>query len=1046
MASVINTEWMQTFNLTDRIGTPDLVLAGTDIFGLSHAASMRAAFNQNIQGFLLVGDIPTIAFAVREQLDRQEIARLHKTLWNQGLASLLVVHLRFEVRVYSLWQLPISPTIELPESRDRRLVQMLKLAADALEIFKLIPSVESGHYFEEYAQSFDPTARIDATLLSNLQETYRKLTGRNLNLTPATARQLILQIIFIAYLEDRGIINLEDFQTALQMPGVRDLVDVLNRRDPQLLVRLCEALHDSFNGDVFHALGSFEQGQPHASLEPRHLDPIVEFREGLLDMASGQTRFWPYDFSFIPVELISAIYDRFLNEGNEERRASGAYFTPRFLADLVVDQAWGTLDPALRSQNMFTVLDPACGSAIFLVRMFQKMVEAHRKQHDGSAPSWSILCSFLERLHGWDTQESAIRIGVFSLYVALLEQVPSPALRALLAEGHRLPPLLGHTLCQRDFFIEQLPLPQFDLLLGNPPWVSRRSDRTRSALDWCKLHDYPAPGGEIAWAFLWKAAYHLTTDGRIALLLPAMGILLNHSQEAIDARQRWIEGVKLIRVINFADVCFQLFDGADRPTILALYCLHPQAGKDYEFEYWVPKAHRLLSTTRQLLIPRSDCFVLRLSATRNDPLLWKKWMWATHRDLKLLSWLEDLPKLSKIMLTWQHARHSGTAGKWIIGQGFQPYNPRSKNAEDKPIKEPVDEPAVTSYPFLDAAVFQPWVMPTVSTSPRPTATVRRRGFVDGFKGPHILIPQGVRREEGVLRAAYVEQDVCFQHALQAIRFPERDESRAKLLTAILNSSLAAWYYFHTSANFGADRAKVHEEQLLELPFPAPEDLPDPKGAQQAQDKIVALIDTLLAHKDAALVDPGWIQPYIEQANALVFQYYGLTKDEQTLVEDGMRAIIPSRQPRRGENTPLMQNSSQESRAEYVKTLIAALTRWMKPGFGVNARRIEENSPWTVLELTLQAGTPALRIDSQKPSLEQALRRVMAVLPMTMSRNVTLQPDLKVFIEDALYVVKPPSMRYWLRSTALNDADEIAGDLLTLQATTPARKVGNEHPR
>jgi hypothetical protein len=66
--------------------------------------------------------------------------------------------------------------------------------------------------------------------------------------------------------------------------------------------------------------------------------------------------------------------------------------------------------------------------------------------------------------------------------------------------------------------------------------------------------------------------------------------------------------------------------------------------------------------------------------------------------------------------------------------------------------------------------------------------------------------------------------------------------------------------------------------------------------------------------------------------------------------------------------------------------------------------------------------------------------------MTMSRNITLQPDLKVFIEDALYIVKPRSMRYWLRSTALNDADEIAGDLLTLQAITPARKVGNEHPR
>lgn len=180
MTSVINTAWVQTFNLTDRIDTPDLVLAGRDIFGLPHAPSMRAAFSQNIQGFLLVGDIPTIAFAVREQLDRQEIARLHKTLWNQGLASLLVIHLRFEVRVYSLWQRPISPTVELPEIHDQRLVQTLDLAADALELFKLIPSVESGQYFEEHDQKFDPAARIDATLLSNLQETHRKLTRRNL--------------------------------------------------------------------------------------------------------------------------------------------------------------------------------------------------------------------------------------------------------------------------------------------------------------------------------------------------------------------------------------------------------------------------------------------------------------------------------------------------------------------------------------------------------------------------------------------------------------------------------------------------------------------------------------------------------------------------------------------------------------------------------------------------------------------------------------------------------------------------------------------------
>lgn len=892
MTSQTDTAWVQTFDLTDRIGMSDLVLAGEDFFGSLHAAAMRAAFKQNVQGFLSIDHIPTIAFAVREQFDHEEITRLHQALWNQGLASLLVMHLPMEVRVYSLWQRPVRPGVDLPADRDWRLIQALNLVADILQIRKLVASVESGHYFEEHQAHFDRAARIDATLLSNLKETQRNLTLHELDAT--AARGLIRQVIFIAYLEDRGIIDREYFQAALKTLDIQGLADVLNRRNPRLLERLFEALHQSFNGNVFHAPGTFEVGQQRISLEPHHLDPLAEFRAGLLDMATGQTRFWPYDFSFIPVELISAIYDRFLNQDNKDRQASSAYFTPRFLADLVVDQAWDALDPAIRSQNAFTVLDPACGSAIFLVRMFQKMVEEHKRQHADAAPSWSTLCDFLGRLHGWDIQESAVRLGVFSLYVALLEQVHPQAIRTLMAEGQRLPALLDHTLCPRDFFTEQSSAPQFDLILGNSPWVSRQSEQTQSALLWCKRYNRPMPGREIAWAFVWKAAEHLAADGRVALLLPAMGVLLNHSQPAVDARRLWLEGIKLIRVINFADVCFQLFDGADRLTILALYRLQPQPGRDDEFEYWVPKAHRLLSTTRLLLIPRIDCFVLRLSAVHEDPLLWKKRMWATRRDLKLLGWLGELPKLGDLLITWGRARRSGTAGKWTIGQGFKPYNPKSKSAHHNV----TEEPAVTRYPFLDAAHFRPWVMPTVSTPPWPTATVHRRGFIDGFESPHILIPQGVLRKEGFLRAAYVEQAVCFQHALQAIRFPKQDESRAKFLTAVLNSSLAAWYYFHASANFGADRAKVHEEQLLEMPCPQPEDLPDPEGSRQVQDEIVAIIDALLANKDTVLADPHWLQPYIERANELVFQYYGLTKDEQALVKDGVRVIIPSIQPRR----------------------------------------------------------------------------------------------------------------------------------------------------
>src|SRR3546814_2821991 len=107
-------------------------------------------------------------------------------------------------------------------------------------------------------------------------------------------------------------------------------------------------------------------------------------------------------------------------------------------------------------------------------------------------------------------------------------------------------------------------------------------------------------------------------------------------------------------------------------------------------------------------------------------------------------------------------------------------------------------------------------MPVVGTNPWPTSNVHRAGFDAGFFGPHILIPHGVERDVGRVRAAYSEQDFVFQHSLQAITVPPRQKPKAKVLTAVLNSSLAAWFYFPDTANLEADRATVHQGEILKL--------------------------------------------------------------------------------------------------------------------------------------------------------------------------------------------------------------------------------------
>lgn len=1031
--------WLASFGLADRVGTPDLFLSRESVLGASHAAAMRAGFEIGVSGYLCVGSVPTVVFLIRDELDQTEVDRVHKALWNQGLASMLLVVVHSAIRVYSLWRRPVATEGHSIRGRDKRLIEVLNLTTEALSILsarQLIASVESGQYFEEHRQAFDRRTRIDTTLLANLRITQQDLVAQGLSAD--AARALLLQTIFIAYLEDRAIIEPEYYVDVFPGENVRSFIEVLGRGDLPLLTRLFAALREHFNGDIFYAPSSFDPNDEVPVLTGQHLSVLALFREGLVQRETGQGRFWPYHFGFIPVELISAIYDRFLNDSDAGRRATGAYYTPRFLADLAVDLTWQEIAPRVGSPEPLRILDPACGSAIFLVRIFQRLVEEWRGRNPGREPDWASLKAILASLHGWDKQASAVRIGVFSLYVALLEQVHPPAIRALMAAGKVLPQLFGRTLCEQDFFTPKPNAEQFDLIIGNPPWVSKKETAVASARQWCQEHGYPMPGLELAWAFLWKSSSHLAKEGRAALLLPAMGIFLNHNREVEKARRRWMEEVELLRVVNFADLRFQLFEGADRPTVLAVFRLPDQLGRDYRFDYWVPKANRLLSSARLLTIASVDQSRVAASTVKREPLFWKRRMWATGRDLKLLSWLTDLPPLGRFARTFAQSK-SRTGGEWVIGQGFQELHKDLARGLSHGFK---NDPTLQKYPFLETTCFRPWVIPTVNAPPWPTTEVRRAGFSEGYEGPHILIMKGVQQQEGVLRAAYVDQSLSFRHSIQSLRFPAQEENRAKLLTAVLNSRLAGWFYFHTTASLGAERPEVHQKQLLSLPFPGVQDVNHPDRAREAEERIVQLMNTLLAKKDDVLASDDWMIASIEEANHLVYEYYGLTADERTLVEDGIYKVIPSVQPHRGFLTPLLKDSTEQERQEYAYTIVRTLARWFEES--VHARVLDGKKEWSLVELSLirQELNGAVQIEKQSEELMIALRKVMATLPSGSSHNVQLRPDFKVFLDEALFLIKPPDARFWLKTAALNDADEIAGELLLQQKRKATKEAGN----
>ena len=68
------------------------------------------------------------------------------------------------------------------------------------------------------------------------------------------------------------------------------------------------------------------------------------------------------------------------------------------------------------------------------------------------------------------------------------------------------------------------------------------------------------------------------------------------------------------------------------------------------------------------------------------------------------------------------------------------------------------------------------------------------------------------------------------------------------------------------------------------------------------------------------------------------------------------------------------------------------------------------------------------INETNDAFNAVLSRINDGLKQETLRNFYLVPDLRIFIDDTLFLIKPKMMRFWTKSAALNDADAIVVDL------------------
>jgi hypothetical protein len=162
----------------------------------------------------------------------------------------------------------------------------------------------------------------------------------------------------------------------------------------------------------------------------------------------------------------------------------------------------------------------------------------------------------------------------------------------------------------------------------------------------------------------------------------------------------------------------------------------------------------------------------------------------------------------------------------------------------------------------------------------------------------------------------------------------------------------------------------------------------------------------------------------------VFSLYGL-EEERVLVEEALEITIGHRRDR-DESKALRRPTPQDltAYAEQLRAVVSPLLRTRQQR-GITAEILHGGaSPLASVRFGMVPASrdvPVAVTDTE--GLDSILRRIEDRLRNQITDRVLAKRFLRVYAPDELYVIKPAELRYWTRSAALNDADEILAEHL-----------------
>ena len=609
------------------------------------------------------GTLATPLVYVAEAADKVAAQEIHRRVWSQGLVPFLLVATSDLVVLcegfsYSrdTWEHEVQTfeweTVEALPREPSATVELLEGAAELWDLRAI--RLRTSLFWRDH--SIGVEGRVDRRLLENLDtlsDVLIKGISVSRKLLPPAANALIGRLLYVFFLADRGIIN-QHWVASRGHKGI-ELTDQRVEWSARATWKFLDDLDSIFNGSIFPLKGAEREeiDESHINLVRR----VMKHRALPLSAGGVQLSFVDFYLGAIRTETLSSVYEQFLkNLRDGEKRRVGAFYTPPFLVDFMLDR----VEEKVALRDGITILDPAAGSGVFLVGAYRRIIERARAERPDLGMKLEELRGLLVRnIFGVERNPDACHVAAFSLYLTMLDYVdPRDLTRVAAGEDPNklFPGLVSTNLFALDFFENRSAFPglpeRVGCVVGNPPWQTVEKLESKAAETWRSRQD-SAPIGEnqAAELFTWKALReHLVDGGILAFLLPAKSFINPTSWEF---RRDLAREFTIVGSTNFAHLRYRLFADARQGVVATFVQRRAPTASDRTWVYsplsvGQPMAFKGWPWT--ILFDRAEVQVFRHDHVTGNPRGWFEAFMLRPVDRHIRQLLEDAAAVGRISL------------------------------------------------------------------------------------------------------------------------------------------------------------------------------------------------------------------------------------------------------------------------------------------------------------------------------------------------------------------------------------------------------------